>query len=541
MKETNEIYVFGHKNPDTDAVTSAINLAYLKKQLGMNTVPKVLGNINNETEYVLNYFKVKKPEYLNNVKLQIKDLDYNNKHHIEDNNSIYYAYNYMTENNINNIPILNPKNEVEGIVAMKHIARYMISGDSKILNASYENVLETLEAEQILKFDNILEGSINIAAFKNTTFIENVKIDNNSIILVGDRYKVLENSIKNKAKLIVLTGNHDIPEDLLQLAKQNKVNIIKTSFNTYEASKMISLSNFAIQIAIKENIVSVNEEDLVSDFIATANKTKYTYFPVIDKNKKFIGNIEPSDTSKQNRKQVMLTDHNEYDQSVDGLQEAEILEIVDHHNIGSIGTMAPINFRSMPVGSSNTVLYKMYKEHNIKVPKENAGLMLSGIISDTLLLVSPTTTELDKQTAKELAEIAGVDLNKYGLEMLKAGTSLTGKTEEDILFGDFKLYEVNGKKIGVTQVSTFDINDFNNSIDKYRELLNKNAENNNYDVFAFFITDILKNGSYVYYNNSAIDIMSKAFDIENMPQGTYLDGCVSRKKQVIPRIMKVLD
>ena len=541
MKETNEIYVFGHKNPETDAVTSAINLAYLKKQLGMNTVPKVLGNINNETEYVLNYFKVKKPEYLNNVKLQIKDLDYNNKHHIEDNNSIYYAYNYMTENNINNIPILNPKNEVEGIIAMKHIAKYMISGDSKILNASYENVLETLEAEQILKFDNILEGSINIAAFKNTTFIENVKIDANSIILVGDRYKVLEHSIKNKAKLIVLTGNHDIPEDLLQLAKQNKVNIIKTSFHTYEASKMISLSNYAIQIAIKENIVSVNEEDLVSDFIDLANKTKYTYFPVIDKNKKFIGNIEPADTSKQNRKQVMLTDHNEYDQSVDGLQEAEILEIVDHHNIGSIGTMAPINFRSMPVGSSNTVLYKMYKEHNIKVPKENAGLMLSGIISDTLLLVSPTTTELDKQTAKELAEIAGVDLNKYGLEMLKAGTSLKGKTEEDILFGDFKMYEVNNKKICITQVSTFDINDFNDSIEKYKELLNKNAENNNYDVFAFFITDILKNGSYVYYNDSAQEIMEKAFDIKDMEQGTYLDGCVSRKKQVIPKLMRVLD
>ena len=195
----------------------------------------------------------------------------------------------------------------------------------------------------------------------------------------------------------------------------------------------------------------------------------------------------------------------------------------------------------MPVGSTNTLLYKMYKEHNIKVPKENAGLMLSGIISDTLLLVSPTTTELDKQTAKELAEIAGVDLNTYGLEMLKAGTSLKGKTEEDILFGDFKMYEVNNKKICVTQVSTFDINDFNDSIEKYKELINKNAENNNYDVFAFFITDILKNGSYVYYNDNAQEIMEKAFDIEKMQQGTYLDGCVSRKKQVIPKLMRVLD
>ena len=540
MKKTNEIYVFGHKNPDTDAVTSAINLAYLKKQQGLNTTPKVLGNINSETEFVLNYFKIKKPEYLNNVKLQIKDLDYNNNHSIENIQSIYYAYNYMQEHGINNIPILN-NNKVQGIISMKDIAKYMISDDSKVLNTSYQNIIESLEAEQILKYNDNIEGTFTIAAFKNTTFIENIKVDNTTIVLVGDRYKVIEYAITNKAKLIVITGNNSIPDELLSLATENKVNIIRTSFHTYEAAKMISLSNYAIQIAIKEDIITIDENDLVSDFITLANKKKYTYYPVVDKNKKFIGNIELVDTNKQNRKQVMLTDHNEYDQSVDGLQEAEIVEIVDHHNIGSIGTMAPINFRSMPVGSTNTLLYKMYKEMNIEIPKQNAGLMLSGIISDTLLLVSPTTTELDKQTANELAEIAGVDLNTYGLEMLKAGTSLKGKTEEDILFGDFKLYEVNGKKIGVTQVSTFDINDFSESIEKYKDLLNRNAENNNYDVFAFFITDILKNGSYVYYNNSAIEIMSKAFDIENMPQGTYLDGCVSRKKQVIPKIMKVLD
>ncbi len=540
MKKTDEIYVFGHKNPDTDAVTSAINLSYLKQQQGLNTTPKVLGNINSETEFVLNYFNIKKPEYLNNVKLQIKDLDYNNNHSINNNQSIYYAYNYMHHHGINNIPILDKK-KVQGIISMKDIAKYMISDDSKVLNASFKNIIEALKAEEILKYDDKIEGTFTIAAFKNTTFIKSIKVDNSTIVLVGDRYKVIEYAITNKAKLIVITGDNEIPDDLYDLAKQNKVNIIRTSFHTYETAKMISLSNYAIQIARKEDIVTVDENDLVSDFIALTNKKKYSYFPVVDKNKDFIGNIELVDTNKQNRKQVMLTDHNEYDQSVDGLQEAEILEIVDHHNIGSIGTMAPINFRSMPVGSTNTLLYKMYKELNIKIPKANAGLMLSGIISDTLLLVSPTTTELDKLTAKELAEIAGVDLNKYGLEMLKAGTSLKGKTEEDILFGDFKMYEVNNKKICVTQVSTFDINDFNDSIEKYKELLNKNAENNNYDVFAFFITDILKNGSYVYYNDSAQEIMEKAFDIKDMEQGTYLDGCVSRKKQVIPKLMRVLD
>lgn len=537
----NEIYVFGHKNPDTDSVTAAISLAHLKKELGINATPRVLGNINNETQYVLDYFNVKKPEYLNNVKLQIKDLNYKNNNHILNTNSIYYAYNYMTENKINNVPIINEDKKVCGLIAMKHIAKFIISGDSKNLNATYDNILESLEATSILKYNDLIEGTINIAAYKSQTFIDNVKIDNSSIVLVGDRYKVLEHAINNNAKLIIITGNNEIPEELLEQAKTNKVNIIKTNFRTYEASKMISLSNNALDIAIKEDIVSVSEEELVSEFINIANKTKYSYYPVLNKKQEFVGSVQLVDTNNQNKKQVILVDHNEYEQSVDGLNEAEILEIVDHHNIGSVGTKAPINFRNMPVGSDNTVIYKLYKEHNISIPKEIAGLMLSGIISDTLLFVSPTTTDLDKEVANELAQLAQVDLNQYGLDMLKAGTSLKGKTEEDILFGDFKVYDIGNKKIGVTQVSTFDINDFNDSIETYKELINKNAENNNYDVFAFFITDILKNGSYIYYNDNAQDIISNAFDVDNIEQGYYLDGCVSRKKQVIPKIMKALE
>jgi len=537
----NEIYVFGHKNPDTDSVTAAISLAHLKKELGINATPRVLGNINNETQYVLDYFNVKKPEYLNNVKLQIKDLNYKNNNHILNTNSIYYAYNYMTENKINNVPIITEDKKVCGLIAMKHIAKFIISGDSKNLNATYDNILESLEATSILKYNDLIEGTINIAAYKSQTFIDNVKIDNSSIVLVGDRYKVLEHAINNNAKLIIITGNNEIPEELLEQAKTNKVNIIKTNFRTYEASKMISLSNNALDIAIKEDIVSVSEEELVSEFINIANKTKYSYYPVLNKKQEFVGSVQLVDTNNQNKKQVILVDHNEYEQSVDGLNEAEILEIVDHHNIGSVGTKAPINFRNMPVGSDNTVIYKLYKEHNISIPKEIAGLMLSGIISDTLLFVSPTTTDLDKEVANELAQLAQVDLNQYGLDMLKAGTSLKGKTEEDILFGDFKVYDIGNKKIGVTQVSTFDINDFNDSIETYKKLINKNAENNNYDVFAFFITDILKNGSYIYYNDNAQDIISNAFDVDNIEQGYYLDGCVSRKKQVIPKIMKALE
>lgn len=537
----NEIYVFGHKNPDTDSVTAAISLANLKKQLGINAIPKVLGTINNETEYVLNFFNVKKPGYLNNVKLQIKDLDYKNKHHINEEKSIYYAYNYMTENKINNVPIVNNKKHICGLIPMKNIAKFIISGDSKKLNTTYNNILETLEATSILKFDEIIQGEISIAAFKSETFIENITVNNNTIVIVGDRYKVINYAIQNNAKLIIITGNNNIPEDQLLLAKENKINIIKTNLHTFEAAKMISLSNNSMDIAINKDIITISEEDLVSDFINIANKTKYSYYPVLNKKQEFIGNVQLVDTNNQNKKQVILVDHNEYEQSVDGLNEAEILEIIDHHNIGSIGTKAPINFRNMPVGSDNTVIYKLYKEHNITIPKDIAGLMLSGIISDTLLFVSPTTTDLDKKAAEELAAIAEVDLNQYGLNMLKAGTTLKGKTIEDILFGDFKVYDIANKKIGITQVSTFDINDFNEDIEKYKDLINKNAENNNYDVFAFFITDILKNGSYIYFNNNAKEIIENAFNIENIEQGYYLNGCVSRKKQVVPKIMKALE
>lgn len=537
----NEIYVFGHKNPDTDSVTAAISLAHLKKQLGMNAVPKILGNINNETEYVLNYFKVNKPDYLNNVKLQINDLNFDNKLHVKNTNSIYYAYNYMAENNVNNLPIITKENKIMGLIAMKNITKYMISGDSKKINTNINNILETIEGTNILNFDETIKGTIIVAAFKSETFINNVQVNNNSIIIVGDREKITKHCIQNKVKLIVVTGNNEISKENLELAQKNKVNIIKTSLHTFDTSKLITLSNNVTDLAQTTNIVSIKEDELVSEFINIANKTKYSYYPVINKNDEFIGNVKLTDTTKQNKKQVILVDHNEYDQSVDGLTEAEILEIVDHHNIGTVGTKSPINFRNMPVGSDNTVIYQLYKENNIKIPKEIAGLMLSGIVSDTLLFVSPTTTELDKVVAKNLANIAEVNLEEYGLNMLKAGTSLKGKTEEDILFGDFKVYEVNNKKIGVTQVSTFDINDFNESIETYKELLNKNAENNNYDVFTFLITDILKNGSYIYYNENAKDIVSNAFDIENIEQGTYLDGCVSRKKQVIPKIMKALE
>ena len=245
-----------------------------------------------------------------------------------------------------------------------------------------------------------------------------------------------------------------------------------------------------------------------------------------------------ADISSKKRKKVILVDHNSYSQSVEGIEDADILEIVDHHNLGSIGTSMPINFRNMPVGSSNTIIYQIYKENNIKIPKEIAGLMASGIISDTLLLTSPTTTDLDRMALEYLSKHAGIDYKVYGLEMLKKGASIEGKTKEVLIYQDFKTYPFNDSKIGIGQLSTTDPDLFISETSEYQKLLNTISENNGYEVLALFVTDILNNGSYVFYNEKSKEILENGFNIKELKPVHFLKGVVSRKLQIIPAIME---
>ena len=533
----NKTFVIGHKKPDTDSVTAAISLSYLKNNTGYDTVPMVLGDVNNETKFVLDYFKVKTPNYLNDVKLQIKDLNYNKSNFIDKNTSIYESFNYMNKNLISNIPVIDSDKTFLGEVSMKDIAKDMICGDNEYINASYENILNTIGGQQLLKFEDNITGNILVASYRSTTFIQNIKIDSQTILIVGDRHSIIEYAVNNNAKLIILTGNSKIHDEHIEIAKKNKVNIIKTELNTFNSAKLISLSKDINTLVHKDDIVCFDENDDVNDFVAIANKTKYSNFPVIDKENKCLGLLKLADIADKNKKKVILVDHNEYEQSVDGLDEAEIVEIVDHHKIGTIGTTAPINFRNMPVGSTNTIIYMLYKENNIEIPKHIAGLMMSGIISDTLLFASPTTTDIDRKVVESLSKIAELDYKEYAMEMFKAGSTLKNKTEEQIFYTDFKNFDIEGMKIGVSQISTVSSNDITNNSDKYIELINQIAKNNNYYLVALFVTDILTNGSYIYYNESAFDILDECFG-RDLVQGKYLDGIVSRKKQVIPVIME---
>ena len=533
-----KIYVFGHRKPDTDSVSAAISYSYLKKQLGFNVEPRVLSAINKETKYALKYFKVKEPAYLNDVKLQLKDVNYHKGYFLNEKKSIFDSYIYMLNEGLTGVPIVDDKNKFKGIVTIKDLAHTFINTKVENLETSFDNLLNVLNAEEVNRADDEVVGNILAAAYRSTTFINTVNLTSDDILIVGDRHSVIEYAINSKVKMIILSGFSEIKDKHIELAKENGVNIIRSSYDTYHIAKLIGLANYIRTMErTTKDAVYFDENSYVDDILDVNKKLRHTNYPVINsKTGKCLGLLRITDLDSKNPKKVILVDHNEAKQSAEGLDEAKIVEVVDHHNLSSLSTTSPINFRNMAVGSSNTIIYSLYKEREIKIPKEIAGMMLSGILSDTLILKSPTTTELDRKAVKELSSIAEVDYEEYGLNLIKAGTSLDGMSHEDVLYNDFKLYTVDDKTLGIGQFFTTNFDEIKKDIDSYLDTLDREAEGNNYSLIALYITDIIKNGYYVLFNRKAKDIMDMAYD-KDMSEGEYLQDCVSRKKNVVPVIM----
>ena len=529
-----KVYIFGHRNPDTDSVTSAITLSYLKRKLGMDAIPVILSSINKETKYALNYFKVREPIFLNDVKMKVKDLDYLKDFMATSDTYIYEVYNKMHHKQISKIPITDQTKKIIGIISMTDIAENCIDNNILRIETNYNNILNTIRGQKVLKYDNIIKGNIIIPRYIN-------KYDeskNNIIIL--DNQEEIKNYLNNKTKLVILTNNIDLTQDELLKAKNNKINIIKTNISYLNTIMKINFTNFVSTITKDYPVSIVNENTDLSSFITSAEKTKFTYYPIIDNNEKCLGIIKFGKVSYNHKKKVILVDHNSYSQSAIGIEEAEILEIIDHHNLSNNGTSYPINFRNMPLGSTCTIIYLMYKENNIKIPKNMAGLMLSGILSDTLILNSPTTTRIHKDAVNNLSQIAGVDYKKYGFDMISYGTDLKGKTKEEILYNDFKKYPTSLGTIGLGQIYTTNIEEIEKEKDEYVDMLNNVAKINEYKFLALFVTDIIKNGTYIYFSKEGKDILSEAFNID-ICEGYYLDGILSRKLQILPNILNIMN
>lgn len=535
------IYILGHKKPDTDSIMSAISLSYLKNQLGENTVAKTIGSINKETKFALKYFNIPEPGYLNDVKLQVKDINYHKNFYIKETDSIYNGYKSMLGMSLTGLPVVKDNGKLIGIVTIKDLSHIIINEKADYLYTSYNNILDVLKAEQLLKFDGEIYGKLLVASYRSTTFMETVKLKEDTILIVGDRHSIIEYAVKSKVKLIILSGDAQIKEEHLKIAEENKVNIIRTKYSSYHITRLIVLANY-IKIMIKSyNPIKFEYTDFVDNVIDINNKFKHTNYPIVDRKNKCLGILKITDLSDKHPKKVILVDHNEKMQSIEGLEEAEIVEIIDHHNLGNITTSTPINFRNMAVGSTCTIVYTLFKEREVAIPSHIAGALISGILSDTMILKSPTATRKDVEAIEELSKIANVNYKEYGLELLKAGTSLEGMSKEDVLYNDFKLYTAKDKSFGIGQFFTMDFNDIKKELDEYVETLNRVAKTNNYSLVALYVTDIIKNGSYVIYNDDGRDVLEIAYDNNSLKEGDFIPGCVSRKKHIVPIIMPIFE
>ena len=534
-------FIFGHKKPDSDSVMSAIGLSYLKNNLGDNTEPRILGNVNKETKYALDYFGLKEPEYLNDVKLQLKDINYHKGFIIKDTDSIYDGYQMMLKDGLTGIPVVKEKKEFAGLITIKDLSHMIVNTNFEDLYTSYDNIMRVLKGEEVLRFHDEVAGKIIVAAYRSTTFINTVDLSRDNILIVGDRHSVIEYAVESGVKLLILSGDAEIKDKHIEIARKNKVNIIRTPYDSYHITRLIPLTNYIKTMIRSYNPAKFEETEFVDTVLDINNKLKHTNYPVVNKRNQCLGLLRITDLNEKSPKNVILVDHNEKLQSVEGLDEANILEIFDHHNLGSITTTSPINFRNMAVGSTCTIVYILYRERGVKIPKEIAGALLSGILSDTLILKSPTATPRDKEAVEELARLAEVDYQSYGMDMLKAGTSLEGMSKEDVLYNDFKLYTINEKTFAIGQFFTMNFDEMSKELDDYIHTLDEVAEANHYDFIALYVTDIIKNGSYVIFNKKGQEVVDVIYEQEKVPEGYFVENCVSRKKHVVPLIMEVFE
>ena len=540
------VYVSGHKNPDTDSICSAIAYSYLLNATNKyNAVPVRLGEVNRETEYVLKRFGVEHPVLLKTVKQKVEDLNYDKVTVFSKDLTLKTAWFLLKQQNLKSAPILDEHGQLLGLLSTSNIIEgYMDQWDSEVLKKAktpVENVIDTLEANVIYLNESlkVVEGDIHIAAMSGSEAKKRIH-ENDVVIVGGDRSDDLEELISVKPSLIVLTGSLTADENVVKKCEEQGISIISTPFNTYQTSQQIVQAIPVEYVMIKGDIKTFSTDDTLDYMKEVMSETRYRGYPVIDLNNRCVGSISRFALLKGLRKKVILVDHNERGQSIPGIEEADILEIVDHHRVADIQTVGPLLFRGEPLGSTATIVTKMFDELDVEMPSHIAGLLLGAVVSDTLLFKSPTCTPVDTKIAKKLAEIAGVDIQEFAMEMFKAGTSLVGKTVDEIFNQDFKKFSFDNLQVGVAQVNSMDIEGFLPYKKDMLDYMNKFAEDNNLEFTLLLLTDIINANSEIFVGGPRPELVEKAFNVQLTEcQGT-LAGVISRKKQVVPAITAVM-
>lgn len=541
-----EIHVIGHINPDTDSVCSAIAYAAFKRQMtGKNYTAKRAGQINSETRFVLQKFGVPEPEYLSDVRTQVFDIDVVQVPGVGSDISLKRAWEIMKEGGLATLPVVCKNGQLEGLITIEDIAKsYMDVYDSCIIakaETPFRNLIETLEGEMIVGDpDEIIQSGKCLIAAANPDLMENY-IEKDDIVILGNRYESQLCAIEMGAKCIIVCDGSLVSFTIKKLAESKGCFIIKTPYDTYTATRLVNQS-MPIRYFMKQKaLITFQRNDYVDDIRETMAKKRYRDFPIMDLNGSYYGMISRRSLLGARKKRLVLVDHNEVTQAVDGLDEAEVLEVIDHHRIGSLETMNPVYFRNQPLGCTATIIYQMYREQELEISREIAGLLCSAILSDTLIFRSPTCTETDKKAAYALAQIAGIEPESYAAEMFAAGSNLSAKTPEEIFYQDFKKFVVNDVSFGVGQINSMTQKDLEDVRERMVPYMEKALTAHSIPMLFFMLTDILQGTTELLCaGNGAKELALEAFHLKEDTDQIILENTVSRKKQLIPALMQAI-
>ncbi|MDC7293991.1 MULTISPECIES: putative manganese-dependent inorganic diphosphatase [unclassified Butyrivibrio] len=545
MDNNRPVLVMGHKNPDTDSICAAITYAKLKREItGGDYIAARAGHLNEETQFVLSHFDVPVPAYIKDVRTQVRDMEIRMLDGSPANLSLKNAWAKMRDANVVTLCVTEG-DHLSGIVTTNDIVEtYMDVIDPRILSEAgtcYRNIVETLDGELIVgDIDDVLtKGKVVIAA-ANPDMMENV-IEEGDVVILGNRYDMQLCAIEMNAGCIIVCEGANVAKTIQIQAQEHGAKIIKTPHDTFIVARLINQSMPIRHVMKKDKLVSFHMDDFIEDIQEVMASMRHRYFPVLDKNDHYIGMISRRNFLGAKKKQLILVDHNEKNQAVNGADSADILEIIDHHRLRTIETAGPVFFRNQPLGSTCTIIYLMYKEYGVEIDKTTAGLLLAAILSDTLMFRSPTCTKIDKKAGEELAAIAEIDFEAFAKEMFHAGSNLSGKTAKEILHQDFKKFTVDDMTIGIGQINSMSAEELVEIKDKIMPELSKVASDDGLDMLFFMLTNIIEESSEVVYaGNKAEHTLGSAFGITVSGGSARLAGVVSRKKQLLPAIVETI-
>ena len=545
QKKPKKVYVIGHKNPDTDSICSAIAYANLKNKItGEKYIAKRAGEVNGETAYVLDKFQVSVPSLLDNVHLQVKDMDIRHIEGVSGHRSITDAGARMKDENIKTLPVTRGERR-EGLITIGDIATsYMEVYDNNILataRTQYRNIVKTLDGTLISGNEHgyFLNGKVVIAA-SSPDLMENF-IEKDDLVILGNRYESQLCAIEMDASCLVICQGANISKTIKKMAEERDIVIIQTPHDTFTAARLINQSIPVKYFMSRDNLEIFHLNDYVEHVKEVMSKTKYRDFPILYNKGKFCGFLSRRRLMTSRKKQVILVDHNEKSQAVNGIEEAEVQEIIDHHRLGGLETIGPVYFRNQPVGCTATIIYQMYQESGVEVEPQMAGLLCSAIISDTLLFRSPTCTMVDQAAAEALARIAEIDMEEHAKEMFNAGSNLRGKSVEEICFQDFKVFNVKDIMFGVGQITSMNQDELDEVKGRLIPYLEEARKTQGLHMLYLMMTNILEESTELLCcGENAKEQVLEAFELPGDTEKILLKGVVSRKKQMIPVLVTYL-